>query len=104
MRPDGSTIALSTGEFLVDKAGVWKVVAKKEGYRDAETETAISETSAKPAPSGDLGQQVARAVENMATFVTESPVRFALLLTTIIGLIGAGLFLKRRRKGKVEKI
>jgi hypothetical protein len=100
IRPDGTTVEIEGDTYVVDQAGVWKVVVEKEGYKPAEAETRVVQTP----PASDLGSQLANAVKGLVEFITKEPIRVALLLTTLV-LIACGFFLlKARRKREIETI
>jgi len=101
IRPDGTTVELTGDSYVVDQAGIWKIVVEKEGYQQAETEASVVENAP---PAADLGSQIANAVKDIIAFITKEPVRFALLLTTIALIIGGLFFLKTRKKKDIEKL
>jgi hypothetical protein len=101
IRPDGTSVEVQGDTYVVDQAGIWKIVVEKEGYQPAETETSVVD---KAPPAADLGSQISNAVKEVVEFITKEPVRFALLLTTITLVIGGLFFLKTRKKSGVEKL
>jgi hypothetical protein len=101
IRPDGTEITLEGNTYVVDQPGIWTVRVEKEGYQPAEAETSVVE---KPQPAADLGSQIVNAVKEIVDFITKEPVRFVLLLTTIVFVVGGAFLLKARRKKEVEKI
>jgi len=101
IRPDGTNVTVTGSEFIVDQAGIWKIVVKKEGYREAEKETVVAE---RPKPASDIASQVSEAVTDFVESVVNDPVRFTLLLATVIGIAGAAFFLKTQRKKEIEKL
>jgi len=102
IRPDGTNVTITGTEYVVDQAGVWRIIAKKEGYTDAETETVVKDA---PKPQAqDIGSQVSEAVTDFVESVVKDPVRFALLLATVAVIAGAALFLRTRRKQGIEKL
>jgi hypothetical protein len=101
IRPDGTEITLEGNTYIVDQPGTWKVRVEREGYTPGEAETSVTE---KPQPAADLGSQIANAVKEVVDFITKEPVRFALLLTTVVFVVGGVFLLKARRKKEIEKI
>ncbi len=100
IRPDGTEVTLEGDSYVVDQAGVWKIRVEKEGYAPAE-----SETNVKSKPAADLGSQISQAVKDAVDFITKEPVRFALLLATVIGIAGFFFFfLKTRKKSQFDKL
>jgi len=101
IRPDGTNITITGTEYVVDQAGVWRIIAKKEGYTDAETETVVKDA---PKPQAqDISSQVSEAVQGVVEFFKE-PMRFALLLVTVVGTAGLVVFFRMRKKSQLEKI
>jgi len=101
IRPDGTTVDVEGDTYVVDQAGVWKILVEKEGYQPAEAETSVVENVP---PAADLGSQLANAVREVVEFITKSPVTFSLLLVTVIGIIAFLVIRKRRRAAEIEKI
>jgi hypothetical protein len=99
IRPDG-TIITANGSYIVDQSGAWRIIASKEGYEDAESETNVK--GKKEAPK-DLGSQVSKAVSDFGEFLVEEPIRLTLLLVTVIGIVAAFVFVKLRgKKSNIE--
>ena len=101
IRPDGTIVELQGDSYVVDQAGIWKIVIEKEGYQQAEAEASVSE---KAPPAADLGSQISNAVKEVVEFITKEPVRFALLLTTVALAVGGLFFFKFHKKSGVEKL
>jgi hypothetical protein len=99
IRPDGTEVILDGDSYVVDQAGVWTVRVEKEGYAPAE-----SATNVKPKLANDLGAQIGQAVQSVVDFITKEPVRAALLMTTIVLIVGGLFFLKFRKKSGIEKL
>jgi hypothetical protein len=101
IRPDGTNITITGTEYVVDQAGVWKIIARKDGYKDVEAETVVKDAPKPQAP--DLGPQISDAVQSVVEFF-EEPMRFTLLLITVICIAGGLFFLKTRRKSQFDKL
>jgi hypothetical protein len=101
IRPDGTTVEVTGDSYVVDQAGVWKIVVEKEGYQSTEAEASVS---GKAPPAADLGSQIANAVQEVVDFITKEPMRFALLLVTVVGIAGLFVFFRMRRKSRIDKI
>jgi hypothetical protein len=104
IKPDGTQIRVEDNDYIVDQPGVWTIKASKEGYTDAEAEANVKEA---PVEEGKpVTEVVAEAIGDAVKEVTREPTRFALLLVTVILLVGAFVFWKKRhgKKKGVESL
>jgi hypothetical protein len=100
-RPDGSKIELTSGSYTVDQPGIWKIEASKPGYEPAEAQANVKELATKE--DKGIGEQVIETVESAVKFIIEEPIRFALLLSTVVALVGLSMFYRLKKKRKIEK-